>query len=173
MTKIIIGEKINTVTPRRVEWTEEERELLPKVIDELIKVCTERNAVGLSATQLGYNLQVFVIKNWTEYSVYINPRVVNESAELAQATEICLSFPGLAVKVNRPYSIRVRYQTINGETKTGNLEGGPARLFQHEMSHMNGKAFWDDANFFNRNKAIKDWKSIKRKLSNTSSGLPL
>ena len=70
MTKIIIGEKINTTSPKRVEWTEEERELLPTVINELIEVCKERNAVGLSATQLGYNLQVFVIKNWTEYSVY-------------------------------------------------------------------------------------------------------
>lgn len=167
MTDIIIGEKINQIPPKRVEWTEEERELLPKVIDELVRVCNNLSAVGLSAPQLGYSLQVFVIKNFTEYKAYINPRIVHESDELAQATEICLSFPGLAVKINRPYSIRVRYQNINGETKTENLEGGPARLFQHEMTHMNGKVFWDDANFFNRNKAIKDWKSIKRKLSNT------
>lgn len=173
MTDIIIGEKINQIPPKRVEWTEEERKLLSKVIGELVRVCNNLSAVGLSAPQLGYNLQVFVIKNFTEYKAYINPRIVHESDELAQATEICLSFPGLAVKINRPYSIRVRYQNINGETKTENLEGGPARLFQHEMTHMNGKVFWDDANFFNRNKAIKDWKSIKRKLSNTSSGLPL
>lgn len=164
MTDIIIGEKINEILPKRVEWTEEERELLPQIINELIRVCTNLSAVGLSAPQLGYSMQVFVIKNYTEYKAYINPRIVHESDELAQATEICLSFPGLAVKINRPYSIRVRYQTINGETKTENLEGGPARLFQHEMTHMSGKVFWGDANFFNRNKAIKDWKSIKRKL---------
>jgi peptide deformylase len=76
--------------------------------------------------------------------------------------------------VNRPYSIRVRYQNIHSETKTANLEGGPARLFQHEMSHMMCIPFWDNANFLNRSKAIKDWKQIKRRLNNPStSGLPL
>ena len=171
MSKLIVGNAYQNV-PEKVTFINPEE--LARIIDELIATCKERNAVGLSAPQLGYNQQVFVIKDFLEYSVFINPRIVYESDELAQATEISLSYPGLAVKVNRPYSIRVRYQTIQGETKTANLESGPARLFQHEMSHMVGKPFWESANFFNRNKAIKDWKSIKRKLSNPSiSGLPL
>jgi len=171
MSELIVG-NVYQYVPEKVTFVNHEE--LACIIDELITTCKERNAVGLSAPQLGYNQQVFVIKYFLEYSVYINPRVVHTSDELAQATEISLSYPGLAVKVNRPYSIRVRYQNVRGDTKTENLEGGPARLFLHEMSHMRNVPFWEDANFFNRSKAIKDWKSIKRKLSKSSiSGLPL
>jgi peptide deformylase len=174
MSELIIGEGVYRSAPKKVAIIPDNAEELSRIIDKLLAVCKERNAVGLSAPQLGYNVQVFVIKDFLEYSVYINPRIVHESDEMAQATEISLSFPGLAVKVNRPYSIRVRYQNIHGETKTANLEGGPARLFQHEMSHMMSVPFWDSANFLNRSKAIKDWKQIKRRLNNPStSGLPL
>jgi len=169
MSKLIVGNVYQSI-PEKVQF--DNLEYIARIIDELITTCKSHNAVGLSATQLGYNLQVFVIRNFTDYSVYINPRIVHTSNELAQATEISLSYPGLAVKVNRPYSIRVRYQTDNGTTKTETLEGGPARLFQHEMSHMRGKPYWENADFINRNKAIKDWKLIKRKLSKSSGALP-
>lgn len=171
MINLIIGEESSTTNPSRVDFSD--REYVFKVAEELSALSKARNAMSLSAPQIGHNVQMFVIKNWTEFKLIINPRIVYESPEIAQATETCLSFPGLSVKVNRPYSIRVRYQSLDGNTKTEVLEGGPARLFQHEMTHMQGKLFWDDANFLNRNKAIKDWKSIKRKLSKTSSGLPL
>ena len=170
MIRLILGEESSTNVPNKVDFSD--REYITKVAEELVSVCKARDALSLSAPQINHNIQMFVIKDWTEYKIFINPKVVYESPELAQGSEACLSFPGLSVKINRSYSIRVRYQTINGDTKTENFDSAPARLFQHEMTHMQGKIFWDDANFLNRNKAIKDWKSIKRKLSKLSGALP-
>lgn len=171
MNKLIVGNAYQVV-PEKVEFNIDNQEIISRVIEQLVLVCEQRKAVSLSAPQLGHNLQVFVLKDYDGYRSFVNPKIVHEFEELAQATEISLSYPGLAVKVNRPYSVRVRYQTSKGETKTETLEGGLARLFQHEMSHMRGKPYWEDANFINRNKAIKDWKSIKRKLSKVSGALP-
>jgi len=174
MIRLILGEGVYQSVPKKVPLIPDNAEILSRVIDELLTVCKAHNAVGLSAPQIGHNLQIFTIKDTIDYSIFINPRIVHESDELAQATETDLSFPGLAVKINRPYTIRVRYQNVFGETKTANLEGGPARLFQHEMSHMMCIPFWESANFLNRSKAIKDWKQIKRRLNNLpTSALPL
>ncbi len=139
----------------------------PKELNELAELLAvtaqKYDAVSLSAPQIGIDAAVFVMKD-IPYMVCVNPRVVHEFDEMAMGTEACASFPGLAVKVIRPYKIRVRYQTVVGDVMTVVLEGGPARLFQHEMTHMNGTLFWNDANFLNKNKAIKDWKLIKRKI---------
>ena len=170
MINLIIGEDCISTVVDKVDFSD--REYVFKVAEELSAFSKARNAMSLSAPQVGHNVQMFTIKNWTEFILFINPRIVYESPEIAQATETCLSFPGLAVKINRSYSIRVRFQDLNGNTKTDILEGGPARLFQHEMTHMQGKLFWEDANFLNRNKALKDWKAIKRKLSKLSGALP-
>jgi len=170
MIKLVLGEQSCTNVPNKIDFSD--IEYITNIAATLSTFSKENNAMSLSASQIGHDIQMFVIKNWNEYKLFINPRIVYESPEIAQATETCLSFPGVAIKINRPYSIRVRYQDLNGITKTDTLEGGPARLFQHEMTHMQGKLFWEDANFLNRNKALKDWKAIKRKLSKLSGALP-
>lgn len=135
------------------------------VVAEMVEVAKRYDAVSLSANQLGYDAAMFIIRNWESYNVYINPKIVYESPEMALGSETDVSFPGLSVKITRPFKIRVRYNDIEGAIQTASLEAGTARLFQHEMTHMNGTYFWDDANFFNRTKAIKDWKNIQRKLN--------
>lgn len=137
----------------------------------LIKSIKDYNAIGISANQLGINAQVFAIK-YDPYYICFNPRIVHESPELAMGTEGCLSYPGLAVKVIRPYSIRVRFQTPSGATTTKNFEGGISRIFQHEMTHMRGEIFWQGANYFHKNKAIKDWKALERKINRHRADLP-
>lgn len=142
-----------------------------KLCNLLMKSIKDYNALGISANQLGINTQVFAIK-YNPYYICFNPRIVYESPELAMGTEGCLSYPGLAVKVARPYSIRARFQLPNGDTVTKNFEGGLARIFQHEMTHMRGHVFWKDANFLNKNKAVKDWKALERKINNHRADLP-
>ena len=138
--------------------------VIESVITEMVEFADKNKIVSLSANQLGFDYNVFIIKDWESYKPYCNARIVHESPELALGTETDASFPGLAVKITRPYKIRVRYNSSTGEVKSETLEGGTARLFQHEMTHMNGTYYWDDANFLNRNKAIKDWKAIERQL---------
>lgn len=171
MSNLIVGEQVYKTIPEQFDWLVDSKEL-EKIASILLETCTGLNGLGLSCPQIGINKKIFTIKTYSGYKVYINPRIVNESDDLAKGTEVCLSFPGIAVKIVRPYSIRVRYQNLKGETKTENLEGGEARLFQHEMTHMTGRLFWEDSNFIGRSKAIKDWKQIKRRLNRLSGALP-
>jgi peptide deformylase len=137
---------------------------ISEVVETVVNTAKKHNLPSLSATQLGLYSPVFVIKQGDSYEVFVNPRIVHVSDDMATATEYCASFPTLGVKISRPYTIRVRYQNMQGDVVTANLDKAKARLFQHEMTHINGTMYWDDANFLNRSKAIKDWKSIKRKL---------
>ena len=72
--------------------------------------------------------------------------------------EGCLSFPGLIVKVKRPQHIRVRFQTPNGDTITKQFTGMSARVFQHEIDHLNGVLYFNRANRYHRDVAMLKWK---------------
>jgi peptide deformylase len=132
---------------------------------EMLKVLQKYNALGVSANQLGLPHRVFVMKSYPGDPFYaaFNPKVVNVSNEVADYKEGCLTYPGLAVKIRRPVEIRVRFQSPYGEVITKDFKGIHARMFQHEMDHMDGRVYYEGANFLHRTKALKDWKNLKRR----------
>lgn len=77
------------------------------------------------------------------------------SEEVITLEESCLSFPRLIVKIKRPRHVRVRFQSPTGETVTQQFTGMTARVFQHELDHLNGVLFYTRANRFHREKAFK------------------
>lgn len=138
-----------------------------ELANKLINVLNASRALSVSAPEIGINYRVFACRSYPGEPVYVafNPRIVYKSDDqLASAIEECYSYPGLKVKITRPYKIRARFQDPSGVTTTKAFEGGVARLFQHEMCHMEGRIFWDDCNFLHRNRAIKQWKQISRRL---------
>lgn len=146
---------------------EQSVELANKLIAELNKT----KSVSISAPEIGINYKVFAIRSYPGEPVFVafNPKIVYHSDEVATVEETCYSYPNLKVKITRPYKIRARFQEPYGITTTKAFEGGLARLFQHEMCHMEGKVFWDDANFLHKNRAIKQWKQISRRLDNQTN----
>ena len=136
--------------------------------DTLYKVLENKAVPGVSAPELGINYSIFYVKNipGEDWIFAINPKIVNYSDQKSEYHETCYSYPGIKVKIIRPYTVRVRFQDLDGQTITRQLEGPVARLFQHEMVHMvsNAEPFWNAANFLHKNKAVKDWKSLSRKL---------
>ena len=72
--------------------------------------------------------------------------------------EGCLTYPGLYVKIKRPQHVRVRFQTPNGETLTKQFTGMTARIFQHELDHLDGIVFYNKANRYHREQAMRKWK---------------
>ncbi len=143
---------------------EESSELQKK----LFEVLNNPAIPGISAPELGINYSVFYVKNvqGQPWIIAFNPRIVYSSDKLVDVHETCYSYPGIKVRIRRPESIRARWETPSGETITRQLDGAVARLFQHEMTHMKDDArpFWFDANYLNKNKAIRDWKSLSRRL---------
>ena len=81
--------------------------------------------------------------------------LVDTSEETWYDEEGCLSFPGIIVKVKRPVKIKVRYANALGEVDTHIYQGLTARIFLHEMDHVNGKLYTQYASNLELALAIK------------------
>ena len=73
--------------------------------------------------------------------VLINPEIDKASKKLETNEEGCLSFPNLYGQVERPKSVRVRAQDLDGKTSEWDTKGLEARVIQHEIDHLNGILF--------------------------------
>lgn len=128
--------------------------------NELIETMHHYKGIGLAANQIGYNLSVFAMRGLEYNFVCFNPIIVNSSSELEIMEEGCLSFPGMVVKIKRPTEIRTRFTTPSGGKDTKTFTGLSARTFQHELDHLNGVLFYNNAGKFHRDQAMKRWKLL-------------
>jgi peptide deformylase len=125
---------------------------------ELVKFMYDRNGIGIAANQVGVPYRIFAMRGSPENFVCINPKIIMPGNEQIILEEGCLSYPGLLVKVKRPQHIRVRFNTPNGDVMTKQFTGMTARIFQHEIDHLDGIVFYNKANRFHRDQAMKKWK---------------
>lgn len=125
---------------------------------DLVKTMYDNNGIGLAANQVGVPYRIFAMRAAPENFVCFNPRIVQPSEAEIVLEEACLTFKGLQVKVKRPQHVRVRFQTPNGETLTKQFTGISARIFQHELDHLDGIVFYNRANRYHREQAMKKWK---------------
>jgi peptide deformylase len=110
-------------------------------VKEMVRILTENGGVGLAAPQLGVNKRILIMGNFTKMIVCINPMIVSLSEEKVADLEGCLSFPELWLKVKRPSSCTVQYQSTSGEVVERDLAGLEARVFLHEFDHLIGVTF--------------------------------
>jgi peptide deformylase len=136
---------------------------------DLAETLRENNGMGLSANQIGVRTRAFVMRAEEIIGVF-NPRIVDESSEMVTLEEGCLSYPNLFVKIKRPKSIKVRFTTPAGETSTKTFTGMTARVFLHELDHLDGVVYTSRANRYHLDQA----KKLVKKLKNRQlSSLPL
>lgn len=138
-----------------------EKNSAKELAESLAEIMIQNKGVGLAAPQCGIDASVFVFGNPNDRESIVamfNPKIVDRSAEQDYLTEGCLSFPDLYVKIRRPSVIRVRYQTVDGETVTEKYQGLSARIIQHEYDHLQGITFNRVANKVHLDRAIKDRK---------------
>ncbi|KAK2973310.1 hypothetical protein RJ640_027953 [Escallonia rubra] len=123
-------------------------ENLKKLVDEMFNVMYRTDGIGLSAPQVGVNVQLMVfnpvgVRGEGEEIVLVNPRVNKYSKKAVLFNEGCLSFPGIYADVMRPESVKIDAQDISGERFAVDLAELPARVFQHEFDHLQGILFFD------------------------------
>ena len=117
-------------------------------------MATRDDGVGISAPQIEVNLRVFAVsgKIWKkddkptpadEY--FINPIIVKSSKKLITAEEGCLSIPETYGMVKRPSSVTIEYYSLDGEHRSEKATRLLARIFQHEIDHLDGILFTDKA----------------------------
>lgn len=109
-----------------------------KFASSLVETCKKHNGLGLSANQCGYEHRVFVMGSGEQYVAFFNPVIVWSSMEKSKMEEGCLSFLDLFLAIERPESIKVKYQDYTGTEKEATFTGLTARCFQHELDHLDG-----------------------------------
>jgi peptide deformylase len=126
---------------------------LQALIDDMVETMREAPGVGLAAPQVAVSEQVIVVEYGDDDDetvplrlyVMVNPIITRTTAETEVGTEGCLSVPGLVGDVERPLVITVKGRNRHGQPMTVKAEGWLARIFQHEIDHLNGIIFTDRA----------------------------
>lgn len=125
----------------------------------MIDFMTKAKGIGLSANQVGLPYKVFAMKGDPNF-VCFNPKIVNLSEDQTFLDEGCLSFPGVICKIKRSNEVRLRFQTYSGATTTKTFHGLTAKVIQHEMDHLDGVLFFNRANKYHRDKALKGFYNV-------------
>jgi peptide deformylase len=112
-----------------------------ELVRAMSKFMSDNGGVGLAAPQLGIKKRIFIMGNFTKLVACINPKIVSLSEERGSDLEGCLSFPDLFMKVKRPTSAVVQYNTVSGELVERELTGFECRVFLHEYDHLIGVTF--------------------------------
>ncbi|HLD85874.1 MAG TPA: peptide deformylase [Patescibacteria group bacterium] len=103
------------------------------------------HGIGLAASQINQSLRLIVIATPGNPTAYINPEIIKVSWRKIDFEEGCLSLPGVFGLVRRPERILARYYNLAGEMKEVWLTEMIARIYQHEVDHINGMLFVDKA----------------------------
>ncbi len=147
---------------------------LRQVVGEMRRVLFEERGVGLAAPQVGIARRLMLVcpsGDPGDEVVVLNPEILSvEGSETGE--EGCLSFPSIYGKVPRAVTIRVRYQDLDLRERELELSGWVARIFQHELDHLNGEVFIDKMTPESREKVedqIEDLREQDRRRSAEST----
>ena len=126
---------------------------LTELIDDMYETMYAANGVGLAAPQIGKSIRLFVV-DASPFSdedpeaegfrkVFINPKILEQSGEISEFNEGCLSIPSLRENILRKKNIIISYQDENFNTLEEEYYGIKARIIQHEYDHIEGILFTD------------------------------
>lgn len=117
------------------------------LLDDMRETLADADGVGLAAPQVGVLRKIALVVDTSDNDkIYelINPEIIEMSGE-QEEIEGCLSVPGKWAITHRPMKVTVRAMNRNGEEFTVSGEGLTARAFCHEIDHLYGKLFIDEA----------------------------
>jgi len=138
-----------------------------KLADDLIESMYAADGIGLAAIQVGVPKRMLVMdiaqaQGKREPMVFINPKIVWASDEMATFEEGCLSVPDIWDDVERPAKIRAEYLDRDGKQQMLEAEGLLATCLQHEMDHLEGILFLDHLSKLKRSIALRKLAKAKR-----------
>ena len=124
-----------------------------QLIEDMIITLHQESGAGLAAPQVNVSQQVILVEFGSEEDetipptlyVAVNPKITRFSQELVVGAEGCLSIPGLMGEVERSQEIVMEGKDRFGEPLKMRLSGWVARIFQHEVDHLNGILYTDRA----------------------------
>ena len=147
---------------------------LSTLLENMWETMYNASGVGLAAPQIGLSIRLFIVdthpffEDETDQSnpikeVFINPCIIEETGEILDFNEGCLSIPNLREDVSRKSIIKIQYFDSNFNKQEKIFDGISARVIQHEYDHIEGVLFVDKISALRK-------RMIKRKLLDISKG---
>ena len=141
------------IRERATEVTDIHDPRLQALIDDLFVTVADENGMGIAAPQVSESKRIIILSPkpnarypyapTMEPTAMINPEMVWASSDSEKDWEGCLTVPGIRGLVPRHRTIRVRYHTRKDVLIEMEYEGFLARVFQHEVDHLDGLVFLD------------------------------
>jgi peptide deformylase len=155
--------RLKAVSERVLRVDDEVRRL----IDDMIESMYAADGIGLAAVQIGVPKRIIVMDldqkdGKRRPRIFVNPKILWASEELATFEEGCLSVPEFWEDVERPARIKAEYLDRDGKPQTLEAEGLLATCLQHEMDHLEGVLFIDHLSKLKRSMVLRKLQKAKR-----------
>jgi peptide deformylase len=138
----------NPVLSERAAPVEELDEEVRELVHNMVLTMHAAPGIGLAAPQVNVSRRVITVdvsvgERPEDLVVLINPEILEKEGAV-YTEEGCLSVPGIEERVGRPAKVKVRGLDLEGKEKTILATGTLARVFSHEIDHLNGRLFFEN-----------------------------
>jgi peptide deformylase len=133
---------------------------LVTLADQMLELMYTAPGLGLAAPQIGVQKQLFVYDTGEGPHTLVNPTITESSGEWVY-DEGCLSIPGLYVEIARPKEVLLHGWDLDGNEVSLEADELVARLFQHELDHLNGVLMFERMTGDQRKEALKEWRRLQ------------
>lgn len=147
-TKLKIIKYPNSILRKKCDGVEEITEDIKNLAKNMIETMIKNQGVGLAASQVGALKRIIVVYRINSKSqrtnlkakpeVFINPKILKKSRETETAEEGCLSVPEVFLEIKRAKEVEVKALDLDGKKIRLKAKGLSARIFQHEIDHLEG-----------------------------------
>ena len=127
---------------------------LVRLADNMISTMYEAPGIGLAAPQVGVQKRLFVWDMGDGPKAIVNPEIVESDGEWLY-DEACLSVPGLSWEIVRPKTVHLIGHDLDGNEMSFEVDELEARLFQHEIDHLDGTLLIERLDADTRKTALK------------------
>ncbi len=136
-----IGDPVLREKSRKIEKIDDK---LMSLVNDMVETLKEEGGVGLAAPQIGVTRRIIIVNLGDDTRVFINPEIKILDKKQVESNEGCLSVYSIRdFNVKRFKKVEVRAQDLSGKKVVLVAEDLLARIFQHEIDHLNGILYID------------------------------
>jgi len=131
-----------------------------RMAEDMVPAMYEAEGIGLAAPQVGIQKRLFVYDIGEGPQTLVNPQIIDSDGEWA-FEEGCLSIPGLSFEIVRPKQVHLVGRDLEGKEISVEADELLARLFQHELDHLDGVLLLDHLDRDQRKAALTQWREMQ------------
>ncbi len=131
-----------------------------RMAEDMVPAMYEADGIGLAAPQVGIQKRLFVYDIGEGPQTLVNPQIIDSDGEWA-FEEGCLSIPGLSFEIVRPKQVHLVGRDLEGKEISVEADELLARLFQHELDHLDGVLLLDHLDRDQRKAALSQWREMQ------------